>query len=514
MKHARYNYYFTLILVGLFSHMTQAQTGVLDPTFGINGMASIALDSNGCTVRAMALQSDGRIVLAGRLYTSLGSDIYLISYMTDGSLDPSFGDSGQVRADLGSVYDECTSVAILPDGKILVAGYTQDSLPTTIALARFTPDGSLDNSFGNGGVSNAYQFPYSSARDMQIQSDGRIVLAGEQGWQKAIFRFLPDGAPDSSFHADGMADFQPVDQFSVLQSIAIQEDGKFVATGFGGAPGNYNIVLARLLPDGDLDQTFGSSGLTNLAISPGDDVAESVAIQSDGKIIVVGSKSYYPDYDMFSARFLEGGLLDNTFGDGGLRTISTGIFTDHAYDVVLQPDGKILLAGETQSNGTTSATLVRLLTNGQLDVDFGQNGTVIQNVFGPHMDRSIAIDLLPDGKILIAGKVDGVQPTVARYLSGLYNSVGENYTSNMSLSVYPNPVRDLTYFEFNLDEAEPVTVEIQDMEGRIVKSFLDQVIYAAGNQCLQMDMRGMATGQYNVVIRTARNHALARMVKW
>lgn len=513
MKDMRSNHLFPLILAFLFSHIVVGQVGMLDATFGTGGMASTDLDTNYVRIQTMAVQSDGRIIIAGRWFSGVGHDVFMLRYMPDGSLDPSFGDLGQASADLGSYFDECSSISILPDNKILMAGTVESGPSSMIAIARFNGDGSLDSSFATGGVSIGYQFPYSSAHDMQIQSDGRIVLAGEMNWQMAVFRFLPDGTADSTFHADGMMRFQTFYEVNALFSLAIQDDDKIVVSGFGGPSGDYDIVLARILPNGGFDPTFASNGWTTLAVSPGDDVLGSIAIQSDGKIVVVGSKDHYPDYDIFVARFHTNGGLDNSFGNAGLSFVSNSVFTDRAYDVVLQPDGKILMSGSSEASpGTASAALLRMLPNGQMDLDFGQNGTVIQYSTAPHIEYAIAIDLQTDGKILIAGNM-AWQPTVARYLSGLFASVGQVRPHDMGISVFPNPVGKGASLEIAFDRSELVSVQVQDMQGRVVKSFLEQVHYAAGDHRIDLDMEGMADGIYNVAVHTSRMHSVVKVIK-
>ena len=505
-------YCFPLILCYLFSSTSLAQAGALDLTFGNGGIASVDLDTNYAMIRAMAVQNDGRIIIAGRWYTPLGYDVFMLRYMPDGSLDASFGDSGQASVDLDSHFDECTSIAILPDGKIMVAGMVSTGIPTTLTLARLNVDGSLDSSFASGGVSYGYQFPYSSAYDIKIQNDGRIVLAGEQNFKMAVFRYLPDGSPDSTFHADGLMTFEAFSGVNVLRALELQEDEKIVVTGFGG-PNEYDVVLARVLPNGNLDQTFGSFGWTTLEVSPGDDGVGSLVIQSDGKIIVVGSTDYSPNYDMFAARFNENGVLDNSFGVDGLSTISISGLADKATDVVLQPDGKILLAGNTQTGaGMYSVAVVRLLPNGQRDPGFGQNGAAVHNYPAPHVDYARAIALQTDGKILVAGNTSNL-PTVSRYLSGLFISVDEEFVSSTELAVYPNPVNASFVVEFTLYKPDFVTVQVQDMQGRVIRSTLNQVPRAAGLQRIQIDMDGIAVGQYNVLIRTTQGQRFVSVVK-
>ncbi|MBP6310808.1 MAG: T9SS type A sorting domain-containing protein [Flavobacteriales bacterium] len=486
---------------------------MLDPTFGAGGIASVDLDTNFATIRAMAVQNDGRIIIAGRWFTPLGYDVFMLRFMPDGSLDPSFGDSGQATADLDSYFDECTSIAILPDSKIMVAGMvTHGSFPI-IAMARFNVDGSLDSTYASGGVTYGVQYPNSSVRKMLIQDDGAILLAGDQEWKMAVFRYLPDGTPDSTFHADGLMTFQSFSGFNVLTSMALQDDGEIVVTGFGGS-GQYNVVLARVLPNGNLDQAFGASGYATLDLSLGDDMASSVAIQNDGKIVIVGSTDYYPNYNMFIARFHADGWLDNTFGVDGLSTISISALDDNATDLVLQPDGKFLITGNTQTGvGVYSVALIRLFPNGQLDPSFGQNGSVVHDYTEPHNDHSRAVILQTDGKVLIAGNISG-HPTVARFLSGLFISVEEEEVAHSTeLSVYPNPTYGSVFLECSLSRPELVTVQIQDMQGRVIRTILNQAPLADGGQSIRIEMDGIAVGQYNVSVRTSQYLQFVRVVK-
>ncbi len=279
-----------------------------------------------------------------------------------------------------------TSVAAAPGKK------TPSSLPTF-----------LDNSFGtNGSVRNAISGGNSTtdkANSVAIQSDGKIVAAGysyDASWHGAfaIARYNTDGTPDNSFGTNGSVrnaisgggGFD--DQ---AYSVAIQSDGKIVAAGYSRVAtgsGYYAFAVARYDSNGTLDNTFGTNGSVRNSISGGNgqyDVANSVAIQSDGKIVAAGiSSDASGNYAFAIARYNSDGTLDSTFGtNGSVRTTISGGFSDQANSVAIQSDGKIVAAGYSRnSSGYVAFALARCNTNGTLDNTFGTNGSVRNAISG------------------------------------------------------------------------------------------------------------------------------------
>jgi len=284
------------LLVGIGS--ADAAPGSLDPSFGTGGIVTTVIGSRGSAAWGLALQADGKIIAAGVTQEAGGpSEFALTRYNPDGSLDSSFGARGTVTTPVGAGA-EASAVALQPDGKIVVAGDASGDAEE-FALARYNPDGSLDPSFGAGGiVTTAVGADNSYATAVAIQPDGKIIAAGatyvpEAGFQPpddfALTRYNSDGSLDSSFGSNGVVrtDFSATEDFA--NAIALQSNGKIIVAGRSeGLPTGSVFALARYNQDGSLDPSFGSNGKVAPAFGSGYADANAVAVQPNGKIVVAG----------------------------------------------------------------------------------------------------------------------------------------------------------------------------------------------------------------------------------
>jgi uncharacterized delta-60 repeat protein len=344
--------------------------GRLDASFGIGGTLTNHVPGMNGQIAALALQPDGRIVAAGFTRGTDGTDIAAARYEPDGHLDPSFGQGGIVTTDLGG-SDEAAALTLQPDGKILVAGCTRCLSGTSrSALVRYSGDGSVDPTFGDHGTV-VTDFPEQSdaASAISILPNGKILAAGFAALQGpgfgpdtdfSLVRFLPDGRPDPTFgqHGQVATDFgqRENDAASSLLTLA---DGKILAAGYAYV-GSKTFALIRYRADGNIDQTFGANGMTTTDFGGGDGYAQGatasgLALQPDGKIVVVGVQRQQMDFAL--ARYLPNGLPDLTFGDEGKVTTDFAHGDDAAYGVVLTPEGRILAAGTATRDGNPDFAL-------------------------------------------------------------------------------------------------------------------------------------------------------------
>ena len=343
-----------------------------------------------------------------------------IANATPGDLDPTFGAGGKVTTDFaigGSSDDQANAMAIQPDGKMVVAGTSFFVAPgpapgRDVVLSRYNPDGSLDTSFGTGGkVATALGANQVGAEDMTLQADGKILVAGSTitptGADFALARFNPDGTLDISFGTGGAVSTDLFGGDDSAEAVALQADGKIVLAGFTHVPGATNqFGLVRYNPDGSLDSAFGTGGHATTDVGFG---ALDVAIQPSGKIVAAG-QSTSDTYAL--ARFTVDGSLDPSFGTGGTLQTNLGFATTYA--VVSQPDGKILAGGSSAIGSPTGAAVVRYLTDGTLDSSFGVGGVAVAD-FGGGSGVFRDISLLGDGKIVAAGGASGGVFAVARF---------------------------------------------------------------------------------------------------
>jgi uncharacterized delta-60 repeat protein/uncharacterized repeat protein (TIGR01451 family) len=321
--------------------------GALDGTFSGNGVALVPpLDPPGQAFD-LALQTDGKILVGGTTNPGTSGDFNLARFNPDGSFDAGFGLGGIVMTDFGG-DDWGKSIALQPDGKIVMVGF--DSYAPHghhFAIVRYDSNGFLDTSFSADGKTTIDLGHEDFANAVAILPDGKILIGGDSGHDFGIARLNSDGSLDTSFNGDGMTtiDFGGVD---VAQSMAIQADGKIVLAGNSydpAVPPPYRyIALARLNSDGTADTTFDGDGKVLTDVSPNDDVANSVVLQSDGKILVGGSAAG----DFVVARYLPtNGSLDFSFGNCGIVATDFSGRIDTAESIALGPDNKIVLAGES-----------------------------------------------------------------------------------------------------------------------------------------------------------------------
>ncbi|MBS0432929.1 MAG: hypothetical protein JSS21_11080 [Proteobacteria bacterium] len=424
-----------------FAGFSCAAPGGLDPTFGIGGRATTDFDNSTDIANAVALQADGKLVVAGTTYINndfSGEDFALARYNPDGSLDASFGIHGRVTTDFPGLAAVISSVVVQPDGKILVAGgaFPLFTFLGNFEIARYNPNGSLDTSFGSGGIVTTH-FPQGSyASALALQADGKIVAAGtdyvnfsseeSSDTDFALARYNPDGSPDIGFGNGGQitTDFEKHndDAFAVL----LRPDGRIVAVGSALDPVSfYDFAAARYLPNGQLDTTFGTGGKVRTDFgNDGFDRAYSAALQPDGRIVAAGFAILQNGgHENFAiARYGANGALDTSFNGDGLKQVSFGSCCQEAHRVLLQGDGKLVVVGYPNSESSDSDfTLARLNSDGSLDATFGRGGRV-RTSFGDLNGGANGAVLQPDGMIVAVGfqaffpTPKGVQFALARYL--------------------------------------------------------------------------------------------------
>ena len=337
-----------------------------------------------------------------------------------GDLDPTFGNRGKVVSDLGAL-EEANAAVLQADGRIVLAGRSGSSLPDAkLALARYEPDGALDPLFGTGGKVLTTIGSNAGAEALALQTDGKLVAAGfadEGGSLRfAVARYDPGGILDPSFGSGGTVT-TAVGDSAVAHAVAVQPDGNIVTVGYSMTAGNFDFTLVRYDASGNLDPTFGTGGTVVTDVG-GDDLAQGVALQPDGRIVVGGFSSSSPTStadDRFAlARYEADGTLDPTFGSAG--TVVTG-FPGRIAALALLPGGKILAAGEASPAGFG---LARYSSDGSPDATFGMGGTVTSRfgngTVGAFSDAAFALAIQPDGRILVAGRA---QPGYAAPFFGL-----------------------------------------------------------------------------------------------
>ena len=401
-----------------------AAPGQLDPSFGAGGTVVTEFPSSYSGARAVAVQADGGIVAAGFAHTnnSIISDFALTRYDASGALDPTFGTGGRVRTDFGGRFDEALAVAVQPDGRVVVAGNSSDANGSDMAVARYNSDGLLDTSFDGDGMALVDFGSEASARAVALQPDGRIVLAGGVSQPVgggccvsdfALVRLTSVGVLDSSFDGDGrvVTDFLAGadNGHDVAQAVRVQADGRIVAAGAGVAGVvSVDFAVARYLADGSLDLTFSDDGLVTTDFVGYFDEIRDLAVDTGGRIVTGGQSCEFPGNsdevcDFGLARYTANGTLDRRFGrKGRVRTDLGADLSEGIRGVVVQADGRIVAAGDTSGPGASDVGLTRYRSDGRLDRGFGVNGVVITPV-SPSTDEVGGLELQADGRLVVAG---------------------------------------------------------------------------------------------------------------
>ena len=367
--------------------------GSLDTSFSGDGLQTTDFSTNDAAT-GVALQGDGKIVAVGVASGAVGSsDFALARYNPAGSLDPTFSGDGEQTIDLGGSAG-ASGVAIQPDGKIVVVGKTG----RVFALTRYDADGSLDPSFSsNGVVTTSFGGSDDGATGVALQGDGKIVAVGRASYFQdfALARYNTDGSLDTQ----RFTNFGGNDGAT---GVALQADGKIVTVGKAGG----DFALARYNTDGLIDPSFSGNGRQTTDFG-GNDGATGVALQADGKIVVIG-KSGAQDFAL--ARYNTDGSLDTSFSGDGKQTTDFG-GDDGATGVALQGDGKIVAVGKAGGD----FALARYNTDGSLDTSFSGDGKQTTDFGGD--DGATGVALQSDGKIVMVGS-SGNDFALARYLGG------------------------------------------------------------------------------------------------
>ena len=353
-----------LVMAGATSTGLSALAGIVasgdvDPLFGIDGIITYNLSTGTESLFALVRMADGRYVGCGVFFSpGTGNDFFVARYLADGSLDASFNGAGYAVTSFlpagggALLFDQCNAVAVASDNSVVAAGETDETGPSHVGVMRFTSDGTLDAGFASG---------------------GRLDI---------------DGAASPTAN-------------SAAHALWIQPDGKVVIAGYAGGTSNNDVLVVRLNANGTLDQTFADHGIARTPIGAGEDIANAVMVQPDGRIVVAGSAVMSVGRrDFVIARYTSTGALDPTFGTGGFTTTPIGPSDDIAYALTRMPWGRYVAAGSARIDPSATGTDVALVSyndDGSVDRYFGQDGIVMLDVLN-HTDTIYGLAQDIDGE--------------------------------------------------------------------------------------------------------------------
>jgi uncharacterized delta-60 repeat protein len=425
-----------LIFTALLACQAVGAPGELDSSFGAFGKVSTPFGSGNDAAKRVAIQPDGKIVVAGTCSNGTNADFCVARYNADGVLDTTFSGDGKVITAVGSGDDDVRAMAIQPDGRILLAGTCDNGAPSNFCLVRYSATGALDIGFnGNGKLLSAAGSVSSSLRGLALQPDGKIVVGGTcdngSGNTFCLARYTTDGALDTTFSGDGKVTTTIGAGVSYIDTVLLQSDGKIVVTGlcYSSAAGGYSqFCLARYNVNGALDTTFNTDGRAQAQIGNYNASAYGGAVlQPDGKIVMAGfcdplSGQFGATFCL--ARFEANGALDTSFSTDGQVFTTMGNDNSYIRSVVLQTDGKIIATGPCQGLGTIDFCVARYHGTGALDTSFNTDGRVISAI-GSGDDNGDALTVQPDGKIVVVGNCSNGSNDdfcIARYEGGPFGA--------------------------------------------------------------------------------------------
>lgn len=400
--------------------------GALDTSFA-GGKVIVPMGASDDYAFALAVQPDGKLIVAGRAAEHRG-DLALLRLERDGTPDTTFGAGGKVLTDVAGGAETAYAVAVQPDGKIVIAGSATVGASLDFVVARYLPSGAIDTTFGAaatpGLITTAFGADSDTAYALVLQPDGKIVVGGDTsqgssttGVDFALARFDANGALDPTF-GDAATPGKVVTSIAAnsgrdtIYALALQDvegEQRIVAAG-----GEGDFTLARYTANGQLDPSFGVSGKVKGVYGSVIGAARAVAVTADGKLLIAGNHQG----DFALARFSAAGQLDSTFGGSAAGKVVTPIAVDNddeARGLALDADGKIVVAGWANEGASTSGNfaLARYGADGLLDPTFGGTGTVITPVAaGTKADQATAVLLqvderIPAVRVVAAGSANG-----------------------------------------------------------------------------------------------------------
>lgn len=493
--------------VNLFGQTVPA--GSLDPTFGTGGKVITSVNSGADGAYTVALQADGKIVVAG--YTTsaaTGKDFVCIRYNADGTPDADFGTNGIAAFDVQLGSDDVVYTMAMHEGKIILGGYSDDGSKKAAAMMRLNADGSVDETFG---ISGKVITAFSSTTDDEIKVmkvhaiTGNIIVGGTAAQtstnaQGVVGRFMADGTLDTDFNTTGLKLFSNSalygagTHYTIIEDLAVKPNGKISFAGWGEQQGlqwSADYVTGRLNADGTADTSYSSDGDAVLNGSfNGNDKLFSLYLKPDDGLIVGGSS--YVSNLAYSFVAFEMSAEGTVVGTGSqMAATFSGIDDSMAYGMALDSDGKLILAGSTGAFNTPNErtfALTRANTNYILDNSFGSAGKITTTFSGSAKSEAYDVAVQPDNKIIAVG-YSGNDIALARYYGE--EALSTNRAEKvMALQVYPNPATSIINITVTDSQLDNTGYTVIDVNGRVI---LTGTLKAGTNQ---VDISSLEKGIY------------------
>jgi uncharacterized delta-60 repeat protein len=469
-------HHFSSVVFIAFCSITNSfsQDGSLDDSYGTDGIVTFGVPGNSVSAESAALQADGKLVVCGYVFNvaTYTSDFMLARFNTDGSFDNTFGNNGVVITDIGT-SEGLSDLAIQADGKIVVGGNYPGS-PSDFVVARYNTNGSLDESFGDNGTVIKNLGGNDQCKSICIQDDGKIVAGGftivNNDAKLAVVRLTTNGILDNSFDLDGKAIIDATIYSDYALDMVLNADGKIILAGNKANSSNEDCLTVRLNANGSIDNTFNADGVVWTDFAGTSNSGRALTVQPDGKTITAGYHGNSGDFTL--VRYTVNGNLDISFDTDGKKLIDFGSDTIvRAYSTTLQVDGKILVAGNIDNsvNGNADLALARLNSDGSLDSTFGGDGKLIAAI-GLGNDFAKSLILQSDSKIIVTGSTLNINGTYDALIVRFNNQdfTGLNESGYVQATVYPNPATSSITMELSTSLTN-ADCSVYNESGQLVK---------------------------------------------
>jgi uncharacterized delta-60 repeat protein len=486
--------YTTIAFIMIFN-LVVSQT--IDSSYGTNGRVVSELSPGVDALNAMALQTDGKIVGLG----FANNKLTLVRYQTNGTLDTLFGHQGIVLTNFTSNFFSPYDIVLQTDGKIIILAANS----STMMLARYTTNGILDTSFGVNGIADINEIltsgPYCSS--MELLPDGKIIVTGSISFHTIfIIKYNSNRDLDTTFGTNGYTTTSlPTDSYIISsEDLCIQTDGNILlAVSLTNTSGYEDFSIFKYTSNGILDTDFGNEGFvkTDIGGIMVTDTPSTIKLQPNGKILLSGTSNL----SFVVVRYNSDGSLDTTFNSTGIATTNVGGAYRMCSHMLIEPDGKIILAGYIGDDfGSTRYNL-----DGSIDPSYGNNG-IYKIDFGTSYDYSNSIIRQSDGKFVMGGWTSFFCSNRAfgliRFSSNALKL--EDYNRDNSLKVYPNPTNSIINIQsdFTIN-----TIELYDIQGRILSTSLEN------SNDVNFDISKRQNGLYFLKIKTEKGIKVVKIVK-
>lgn len=495
------------------------QAGTLDTTFGTGGKISNNFGGNNLAYDSV-LQPDGKIIVVGNTYSiAPGSSFLTVRYLPNGDVDTSFGNLGSATTLIG---DHCSAqaVALQSDGKIVVAGSSYapsgDISTSDIMIVRYNDDGSLDTTFGNNGITSIILNYSQSINTLLIQGNGKIIIGGlfslldnPSQDTMGLARFNTDGSLDTTFGTDGYV-YTPNIYRGEIMDMKFIDNEDIIAVGRGFIVSNY--LMARYTSEGQVVNSFGTNG-NGIVQEAYNQIAQlnKCVISSDKDIYIAGATYNGTKYNAFITKYDSNGVKDITFGsDGKILRDFGSTKSSFADDISIDYNNNLILGYTLGATNDYDFGLESYNLDGTLNTSFGSNG-YFTTTFGSGHEYFRTMLIQPDNKIVMAGN-KGNQ-VVARVNNTDVLSTNPLNANTDKITIGPNPVNDYTNLTLDMKNSGNMNADLFDSRGVLIAHLIKDKNYMQGTSIENLDLSRFNLSKGLYFLKVAIDSKLNRTIK-